>query len=137
MNAIYPVAPPDVAPTSMNPTDMPPTNGPRLVPGSTHFQVIEEPQYAASGAGEHLYVEIEKEGYTTDLLAEALAKTCGKRGVDIGYAGRKDRHAVTRQWFSIHFGDEKKLLGLADHLPANGRVEVKTISRHANPRWPS
>ena len=106
--------------------------GSTLIPGAAHFHVIEEPQYAASGAGEHLYVEIEKEGFTTDVVADALAKIHGKRGVDIGYAGRKDRHAVTRQWFSIHFGDESKLSQLTEALPTGGRVQVITVTKHAN-----
>jgi tRNA pseudouridine13 synthase len=106
--------------------------GATLLPGAAHFQVIEEPQYAASGSGEHLYVEIEKEGFTTDVIADALAKINGKRTVDIGYAGRKDRHAVTRQWFSIHFGDEAKLAKLSEALPTGGRVQVLTVTRHAN-----
>ena len=106
--------------------------GPALLPGSTHFQVTEDPAYTASGSGEHLYVDLEKEGYTTDLVAEALAKACGKRNTDIGYAGRKDRHAVTRQWFSIHFGDEAALTNLAEHLPAGGRIQIHAVTRHAN-----
>jgi tRNA pseudouridine13 synthase len=105
---------------------------PALIAGSSHFQVTEEPAYQPSGAGEHLYVEIEKEGYTTDLIADALAKTLGKRGMDVGYAGRKDRHAITRQWFSIHFGDAAGLERLAEHLPTNGRVQVLSTTRHAN-----
>lgn len=105
---------------------------PSLLPGAAHFQVCEDPAYAASGAGEHLYVEIEKEGLSTDVVVEALVKATGKRHKDIGYAGRKDRHAITRQWFSIHFGDEASLASLATHIPATGRVEVKTVSRHAN-----
>ena len=106
--------------------------GSTLIPGAAHFHVIEEPQYAASGAGEHLYVEIEKEGFTTDVVADALAKIHGKRGVDIGYAGRKDRHAITRQWFSIHFGDESKLSQLTEALPTGGRVQVITVTKHVN-----
>jgi tRNA pseudouridine13 synthase len=103
----------------------------RLLPGSGHFQVVEEPAYLPAGTGEHLYVDIEKEGLTTDQVAEALAKACGKRERDVGYAGRKDRHAVTRQWFSVHFGDEAGLATLAERLP-NGRVLVHGVSRHAN-----
>ena len=103
----------------------------RLLPGSSHFHVIEDPAYAPSGAGEHLYVEIEKEGLTTDAVAEALAKACGRRAMEVGYAGRKDRHAVTRQWFSVHFGDEKGLATLAERLPS-GRVTVVQVARHAN-----
>ena len=100
---------------------------PHLRPGSTNFQVIEDPAYLPNGSGEHLYVDIEKEGLTTDQVAEALAKACGKKERDIGYAGRKDRHAITRQWFSVHFGEEAKLASLAERLP-NGRVQVHGVS---------
>lgn len=103
----------------------------RLLPGAGNFQVIEEPAYLPNGSGEHLYVDIEKENLTTDQVAEALAKACGKKERDIGYGGRKDRHAITRQWFSVHFGDEAKLAGLAERLP-HGRVQVHGVSRHAN-----
>lgn len=103
-----------------------------LIPGSRNFQVTEEPAYQPSGSGEHLYVEIEKEGYTTDLVADALAKALGKLGMEIGYAGRKDRHAITRQWFSVHFGDAAGLDRLTEHLPPNGRVQVLSTTRHAN-----
>lgn len=116
----------------MNVTSQPASDGPALLPGAAHFQVHEEPAYAPSGAGEHLYVEIEKEGLNTDVVAESLAKVCGKRTHDVGYAGRKDRHAVTRQWFSIHFGDETKLAQLAETVPTNGRVTVLNVTRHAN-----
>jgi tRNA pseudouridine13 synthase len=103
----------------------------QLLPGAKNFQVIEEPAYLPNGSGEHLYVDIEKESLTTDQVAEALAKACGKKERDVGYGGRKDRHAVTRQWFSVHFGDEAKLATLAERLP-NGRVHVHGVSRHAN-----
>ena len=109
----------------------PPSSAARLLPGSGNFHVIEDPAYAPSGAGEHLYVEIEKEGLTTDAVAEALAKACGRRAMEVGYAGRKDRHAVTRQWFSVHFGAEAGLATLAERLPS-GRVTVVQVTRHAN-----
>jgi tRNA pseudouridine13 synthase len=104
---------------------------PALLPGTQHFIVIEDPAYAPSGKGEHLYVEIEKEGLTTDQVAEALARACGKSHRDIGYAGRKDRWGVTRQWFSVHFGEEPRLAALGEHV-RNGRATVLTVSRHAN-----
>lgn len=103
----------------------------QLLPGAKHFQVIEEPAYLPNGSGEHLYVDIEKESLTTDQVAEALAKVCGKKERDVGYGGRKDRHAITRQWFSVHFGDEAKLANLTERLP-NGRVQVHGVSRHVN-----
>lgn len=65
------------------------------------FVVVEEPLYAASGSGGHLFVEVEKRGRTTEQVARALAHAAGVAPMDVGYAGRKDRHAVTRQWFSL------------------------------------
>jgi tRNA pseudouridine13 synthase len=103
----------------------------RLLPGAAHFHVVEEPAYAPSGAGEHLYVEIEKESLTSDEVGTALARACGVRGVDVGCAGRKDRHAITRQWFSVRGGREEQLTAL-DGAFAKGRVAVLTVSRHAN-----
>ncbi len=106
-------------------------SAPRLLPGSANFQVTEVPAYPPSGVGEHLYVEIEKEGLSTDAVAETLAKALGRRQMDVGYAGRKDRHAITRQWFSVHFGDEARLAGLA--APGQrGRITVLAVARHAN-----
>jgi len=107
------------------------SDGPRLLPGPTHFIVEEEPAYLPEGSGEHLYVHIEKEGLTTESVAESLAKACGKHHRDVGYAGRKDRHAITRQWFSLHFGKEEQLAGLADHV-RHGRATVLSTSRHKN-----
>jgi tRNA pseudouridine13 synthase len=102
-----------------------------LAPGAESFRVTELPAYAPCGAGEHLWVEIEKQDLTTDAVAEALAGACGRAPRDVGFAGRKDRHGVTRQWFSVHFGDERQLAGLA--APARGaRLEVLSVSRHRN-----
>ncbi|MEI7444234.1 MAG: tRNA pseudouridine(13) synthase TruD [Burkholderiales bacterium] len=66
------------------------------------FAVIEVPLQPPSGAGEHLWLEVEKNGANTAFVAQQLAQAAGVKDVDVGYAGLKDRHAVTRQWFSIH-----------------------------------
>jgi tRNA pseudouridine13 synthase len=123
MNAGGPLAPPEVTPAA--------PGGAALLPGSTHFIVTEEPAYQPSGSGEHLYVEIEKEGLTTDAVSELLAKCLGRRQMDVGYAGRKDRHAITRQWFSILAGDAARLDGLPA-LAGRGRIAILTVTRHAN-----
>src|SRR5262249_34032446 len=65
------------------------------------FAVDEELPYAPSGAGDHVFVRIEKRGTTTVDAARALARALGVRDRDIGIAGMKDRHAVTRQWLSL------------------------------------
>ncbi len=107
------------------------SNTPTLIPGSAHFIVTEEPAYELSGNGEHLFVLIEKEDATTDQVAQALAAACGKKIRDVGYAGRKDRHAITRQWFSVHFGKEDDLPSLEKHLKF-GRIHIHNVTRHGN-----
>lgn len=65
------------------------------------FRVHEISAVVATGEGEHLLLEIEKRGLGTRELASRLADAYGVRDVDVGYAGMKDRHAVTTQWFSV------------------------------------
>lgn len=65
------------------------------------FQVTEIPLVEPSGEGRHLWLEIEKTGANTDWVAAQLARAAGAPRRDIGYAGLKDRDAVTRQWFSV------------------------------------
>ena len=65
------------------------------------FMVEEIPRIEPSGEGGHLWLWVEKCSANTDWVAGQLAKIGGCRHRDVGYAGLKDRHAVTRQWFSV------------------------------------
>ncbi len=65
------------------------------------FLVEEILGYDADGAGEHALLWVEKRGANTDWVARELAKFAGVSPVAVGYAGMKDRHAVTRQTFSV------------------------------------
>jgi tRNA pseudouridine13 synthase len=65
------------------------------------FEVIEELGFALDGEGEHEFLLIEKLGANTDWVAREISRFAGVRPMDVGYAGRKDRHARTEQWFSI------------------------------------
>jgi tRNA pseudouridine13 synthase len=65
------------------------------------FVVDEQPAYAPTGTGEHVFVRIEKRGLTTAAAVELVARAVGCAPRDIGVAGMKDRHAVTRQWLSL------------------------------------
>jgi tRNA pseudouridine13 synthase len=65
------------------------------------FTVTEQLAFEASGDGEHVFLFIEKTGENTEFIARQLARLAHVRQRDIGYAGLKDRHAVTRQWFSV------------------------------------
>lgn len=66
------------------------------------FQVEEVLGYPLDGQGEHLHLWIEKRGANTSWVAGELARWAGIRPMAVGYAGMKDRHAVTRQWFAVH-----------------------------------
>ena len=66
------------------------------------FIVEELPAFEASGEGEHLLLEIEKTGMNTAFAARALAAWAGITEMGVGFAGMKDRHAVTRQRISLH-----------------------------------
>lgn len=66
------------------------------------FLVEEIPGFEASGQGEHALIWVEKRNANTTWVASQLARWAGVSERAVGYAGKKDRHAVTRQRFSIH-----------------------------------
>jgi tRNA pseudouridine13 synthase len=65
------------------------------------FFVDEEPAYLPAGTGDHVFVRIEKRALTTPQAVERIARALSVNARDIGVAGMKDRHAVTRQWVSL------------------------------------
>ena len=65
------------------------------------FIVDEELSFPLIGEGEHAYLKICKTGQNTMWVVSLLAKHFSIKERDIGYAGLKDRHAVTTQWFSL------------------------------------
>jgi len=66
------------------------------------FFVEELPGFEPSGEGEHLLLTVEKRGMNTAFAAKRIAAWAGIAEMGVGYAGLKDRHAVTRQRFSVH-----------------------------------
>jgi len=86
------------------------------------FLVDEIMPIEPSGQGEHLWLQVEKNGCNTDWLAQQLAKLSSVKSMAVSYAGMKDRHAITTQWFSIH------LPGLDDpDLSSFNNDEVKIL----------
>ena len=65
------------------------------------FLVIEKLGFEPAGLGEHDYLWVEKTGSNTEWVARQLARHAGARPADVGFSGMKDRHAITRQWFSV------------------------------------
>ena len=91
------------------------------------FMVDEIMPVQPSGQGEHLWLHIEKNGCNTDWLAQQLAKVSSVKSMAVSYAGMKDRHAITSQWFSIH------LPGLDDpdlSLLQSEEVKILQTVRH-------
>jgi tRNA pseudouridine13 synthase len=66
------------------------------------FIVTELPLQLPAGEGEHIWLDVEKNGANTAFVAQQLAEAAGVQERDVGYAGLKDRYAITRQWFSIY-----------------------------------
>jgi tRNA pseudouridine13 synthase len=71
----------------------------RVVPED--FCVEEVPLYPPCGDGEHTFVRIQKRQRNTDDVVLDLARAAGVRPRDVGYAGRKDREALTTQTLSV------------------------------------
>ena len=65
------------------------------------FIVEENIDIEFSGEGEHCWIYIKKHECNTDWVAQQLAKYCKVKKLAVAYAGLKDRHAVTSQWFSV------------------------------------
>lgn len=73
------------------------------------FVVDEIPLYAFTGSGEHLVLHVRKKNLSTWDLISLLANHLGIRGSEIGYAGLKDKNAMTKQYISLHKKHERKL----------------------------
>lgn len=65
------------------------------------FVVDEAMAFEPAGSGEHALLRLEKINRTTAEVAEHLARIHRIAPLDVGYAGMKDKRAVTRQWFSL------------------------------------
>lgn len=92
------------------------------------FIVEEIPLIHPDGEGEHLWLLIEKRAENTVDLVRRLGRICNLAPVAIGYAGRKDKHALAHQWFSLH------LPGHQDPSPAKLAEQGITVlhaARHS------
>jgi tRNA pseudouridine13 synthase len=67
------------------------------------FDVTEEMGFAPDGEGQHLWLWVEKRGRNTGDVAWEVAQLLQRPPSAVGFAGRKDRWATTRQWLSVDF----------------------------------
>jgi tRNA pseudouridine13 synthase len=91
------------------------------------FIVTELPLQLPFGEGEHIWLDIEKNGANTAFVAQQLAEAAGVQERDVGYAGLKDRWAITRQWFSIYLPSGKA--GETPDLTQLQHPEFKVLSQ--------
>ena len=92
------------------------------------FLVEEIPLYQPSGEGEHLYLFLQKEGLAHSELLRALAGHFKVKEFEIGSAGMKDRHAITRQMVSIHLPGREP----SSVQPRHPGIQVLWSARHQN-----
>lgn len=93
------------------------------------FLVDEELGFAPSGAGPHALLRVRKRLANTEWVARELARAVRVRPFDVGYAGLKDRRAITTQWFSVPLGK-----GTPESLLAAGGEGWEVLEAHVHGR---
>lgn len=73
------------------------------------FVVVEQLGFELDDKGEHILVNIRETSCTTKFVADHLVRFSSIHARSIGYAGLKDHHAVTEQWFCLHLPGKKTL----------------------------
>lgn len=89
------------------------------------FIVDEIPRYEPSGEGEHLFLRVQKTGVSHGEMVTLLQRHYGVSETAIGFAGMKDKVAVTQQTISVH------LPGRPDPPPIeHPQIAIVWASRH-------
>jgi tRNA pseudouridine13 synthase len=96
---------------------------------SDDFIVEEDLGFAPAGTGQHVLLKVRKRDANTQWVARELAKVCGCRPMDVGYAGLKDRRAVAIQWFTV-----PKSAQSLDAWTVVRTSEFEVIEAHAHTR---
>ena len=92
------------------------------------FVVDEIPIVEPEGAGEHVWLHIRKRDTNTEWLARQIARLADVRPMDVGFAGLKDRDAVTSQWFSVYLAAKPE----PDWTQlANEDIVILNVTRHS------
>jgi tRNA pseudouridine13 synthase len=91
------------------------------------FEVEEIPAYEPCGTGDHLFVWLEKRNVSAEFLLKRIAHALEIRTDEIGCAGLKDRHAVTRQYISVPATAETRLGRLE-----SDDIRILRVTRHTH-----
>lgn len=92
------------------------------------FVVDEALGFAPQGSGSHALLRVRKRGANTDFVARQIALAAGVRTMDVGFAGLKDRHAVTTQWFTVPLG--KRTAASWEGVTGEGWEVVEAHAHH-------
>ena len=92
-----------------------------------YFQVTEQLSFEPSGAGEHVFLFIQKIGLNTDDIVKILAQHAGVPRRSVSYAGMKDGHGLTKQWFSVQLPGKE---GPNWQQIENDSIKVEQVTRH-------
>ncbi len=96
-----------------------------------HFEVEEDLPYAPCGEGEHLFIRLRRSGWNTADVGRALADALRIKIDAVGWGGRKDRHALTTQTFSVPLALNRPQSEVAAAL-ADLPFEILDMRRHRN-----
>ncbi|MCG6892937.1 MAG: tRNA pseudouridine(13) synthase TruD [Desulfobacteraceae bacterium] len=106
--------------------------GGRIKTVPEHFQVEEILAYRACGIGEHVYATLRRKGWNTPDVGREIARTLGVPSRDVGWAGLKDRNALTTQTFSIRLLQKMSRAEVAKRLRVDTPFEILAVERHRN-----
>lgn len=106
-----------------------PVIGARLRARPEDFLVDEVLAFGPDGDGEHCLLHVRKTGTNTEWVARQIAALAGVSVKAVGYAGLKDRHAITTQWFSVHLGVHPE-----PHWPLLAEQGIEVLERHRHKR---
>jgi len=93
------------------------------------FIVDEIDAYPALGEGPHVLVRIRKRALNTEQAVARIAEALGINRRDCGFAGMKDRDAVTTQRVSVPNVEPERVMELAGRWPD---LEILEAARHRN-----
>ena len=96
-------------------------------PSPRDFTVEEIPLYDFTAEGEHLVLKVRKKELTTWEMLDILSSHLGIKRRDIGYAGLKDKHAMTIQYISLMAIHEPKLASFS-----HPQIKILSSIRHQN-----
>jgi len=92
------------------------------------FVVEEVLGHEPCGEGDYLYLFVEKRNLSMEQLVAVVRATTGASQVVVGYAGLKDKAAITRQWISL-----PAEFSTAPDAVRSSQVRVLKFARHGSP----